>query len=253
MGCSRTGLFEPVAQSTDAPASCDDLVLWLDARTGVEADSSGAVSAWRDQSGLHHDATQPDASARPTLGSPLAGHATVRFDGVGSYLTLPAGFEDFSCGLTAFIVVAPQATTYLHASRFFDLSAQYGSLSDSILFNRFGAGDELLYQTYVGPMIGVYADAPHTVIDGPWQLFEVVASAEGATLYKNAVSLVTATVALPTPVMRDSNLIAKSNRSGPVDSFLEGAIAELRIYARTLDDTRRQDVESTLRSTWQLW
>jgi hypothetical protein len=155
-------------------------------------------------------------------------------------------------GLSAFIVVAPEATSYLHAPRFFDLSATYGSLADSILFNRFGAGDELLYQTYIGATVGAYADAPNTVVNGPWQLFEVVAEEHQATLYKNAASVTTADVALPTRVTRASCFIARSNRSDGVDSFLKGAIAELRIYARALDDSQRQQVEAELAQTWGL-
>jgi len=101
-------------------------------------------------------------------------------------------------------------------------------------------------------MVGAYVDAPQTVIDDQWQLLEVVSSESQATLYRNGATAALGFVALPTHVTRTSNFIARSNRSDGVDSYLEGSIAELRIYARALDDTERIIVEGAMLTAWGL-
>ena len=151
-----------------------------------------------------------------------------------------------------------EKTSYLHASRFFDFSRANGSLADSILFNRFGAGDELLYQTYQGPAVGIYLDAPSTVIDDTWSLFEVVAQGGSpgkpahAAMYRDGKLVKDGDVAVPTLVTRASNLIARSNLNGPVDSLLAGDLAELRIYRAAVSDSRRQQIEGEMKQRWGL-
>jgi hypothetical protein len=243
--------------TSDGGDDTTDLVLWLDARTGVDLDENGHVAVWHDQSPYAHDARQSVAAMRPAVDESL-GVAIPRFDGVDDHLVVDSGYEDFTPGLSAFIVVRPEATSYLHASRFFDFSRTNGSLADSILFNRFGTGDELLYQTYQGATIGAYVDAPQVVVDDAWQMFEVVASggspgsAGVATLYKNGAKIKEGTVAVPTLVTRGSNFIARSNLNGSIDSFLEGRIAELRIYRAALSDDRRVAIENELKARWSL-
>lgn len=74
----------------------DGLQLWLKADGGVEADGSGAVSAWRDQSPNANDAGQDDAGATPPdsyrpllISNALGGKPVVRFDGVDDFLFIP--------------------------------------------------------------------------------------------------------------------------------------------------------------------
>lgn len=58
-----------------------DLRLWLRADKGV-TETAGAVSAWNDQSGNFNNATQSDATRRPTLvANALNGKPVLRFDG----------------------------------------------------------------------------------------------------------------------------------------------------------------------------
>lgn len=61
--------------------------LWLRADAGITPDAGGAVSTWKDQSGMGNDALQPTADLAPILvDNAVNGKPAVRFDGVDDYL-----------------------------------------------------------------------------------------------------------------------------------------------------------------------
>ena len=65
------------------------LSLWLEANAGVTTDGSGGVSAWADQSGAGHSASQPVANDRPVLVlNAINGNPSLSFDGTGDFLNL---------------------------------------------------------------------------------------------------------------------------------------------------------------------
>ena len=72
-------LWPSVAQSADPPA--ENLILWLRADSGVET-SGAEVIAWRDQSGLGHDAVPFGSGERPVLDTQgVRGRQSLLFDG----------------------------------------------------------------------------------------------------------------------------------------------------------------------------
>jgi hypothetical protein len=166
------------AGAPDAGPLAYELVLWLRADRGVALDATGNVPVWADRSGEANDATQPDPAARPRL-TTVGGLPFIAFDGLASHLAVdlasPSAFADFTPGFTAFVAARTEATTPSYAARFLDFAQAYGTLVDSILFVRFGAGDELLYQVYAGAVPGPYVDVPGIVTDGKLALYEVVA------------------------------------------------------------------------------
>ena len=81
------------------------LLMWLRADRGVTQDL-GAVATWADQSPNHTDAIQTATNARPVLASSgIGGLPVLKFDGIDDFLKLPAGFADFTQGLSMFAVV----------------------------------------------------------------------------------------------------------------------------------------------------
>lgn len=179
----------------------------------------------------------------------------MHFDGVANFLSLPAGFSDFTAGLSAFVLVRPAANTKVHAARFFDFSSSFGSLTDAVVFVRFDTpGDQLLYQAYLASTPGPYVSAAGAVANGVWQTLEVVAtggpelSTVSASLYKNGVNVGGGTVAVPAKTMRGSNFVARSNLAQ--DPFFKGDIAELIVFARALTDGERKQVEAYLSAKW---
>lgn len=67
----------------------ESLALLLQADQGIEADSSGRVSLWKDQSGHHHDASQNDVRHQPTLDlNEFNRNFSLNFDGDQRYLEI---------------------------------------------------------------------------------------------------------------------------------------------------------------------
>ncbi len=77
------------AMRADADLVTSGIVLDLEAGKGVTLDGSGNVSAWADQSGHGHDATQTVQANRPGfVGNGLNGGPTLAFSGNGQFLNL---------------------------------------------------------------------------------------------------------------------------------------------------------------------
>lgn len=101
---SVNGIGDPKAIASNS------LALWLRADAGVETDSQGQVSAWRDQSGNQFDAVQSTSALRPVLSasSALFGQPVIHFNGVqtpseGQYLHSTSNLNTGN-GFTAFLV-----------------------------------------------------------------------------------------------------------------------------------------------------
>jgi hypothetical protein len=100
----------PDARSVD-PASLPDMVLHLDASTGVTVGTGGRVEQWFDQSGNAHEASQPEPERRPILvPDAINGQPAVRFNGQRQFMHLRGSLlkhDDF----TVFAVVTDNAVS----------------------------------------------------------------------------------------------------------------------------------------------
>jgi hypothetical protein len=239
------------------PSSVSDLLLWLEADEGI-TEAGGYVSEWADQSAQGNDASQPDPASQPqAVPAAINGLPAVRFDGTASFLNLPAGFSDFTKGLSAFIVVRPMQSSPPHAARFFDFAPSYGSLSDSILFVRYGSyDDQLFYQTYSAGTPGPEVTVSSGVTNDTWQRLGVVAqggsalSETKATLYRDGAPIVTGAVYVPSLSTRGSCLLGRSNYAS--DSLLHADVAEVILFARAVTEPERQGIDAYLSSKWGL-
>ena len=80
------------------------LYLWLSADVGVQI-AGGQVTSWNDRSGAGRNATQTVAQYRPTaMANWHGGKPAIHFDGANRFLFLASGFDDFTKGLTVFLV-----------------------------------------------------------------------------------------------------------------------------------------------------
>ena len=115
---------------SDEPPPVSGLLLWLDADRGVETDSLGRISQWRDRSGQHLDLTQSSTAAQPRrLDRVVAGHAAVSFDARDDHLLCQAPWPEFDSYTVA---------VALRATSFGQWSQTFGSGWGSFLFH----GDE---------------------------------------------------------------------------------------------------------------
>jgi hypothetical protein len=74
------GLRQAAAGTVFDPSFVPGLVLWLRGDLGITL-NAGNVSAWADQSGSGHDATQPTAIQQPATSTSIGGQACVSFNG----------------------------------------------------------------------------------------------------------------------------------------------------------------------------
>src|SRR6185295_4359672 len=88
----------------------DHLLLWLRSDMGV-TETGGAVTTWADLSGHHTDAVQTDVTKQPSIGSSgPSGRSAVMFSNE-NFMSLPAGFGDFSLSISIFVVFSAEPTT----------------------------------------------------------------------------------------------------------------------------------------------
>ena len=215
--------------------SSDGLVLWLRADLGV-SESQGFIEEWSDQSPAQQHATQSVQSRRPRLADAELGDLpAVDFDGTDDQMILPIGFADFRAGLTFAAVVVPRVPGGDGAA-FLELSS--AAELDDVHFGLFRG--EFSYEVELGNHVA------GTVVFGSPQLIAMVHGGDGtATIYVNGELAAPAEAfALPAFASREQNFVGRSLFGENVP--FAGAIGELLLYARPLDEAERIALERYL-------
>ena len=227
----------------------DGLVLSLDA--GLLSGSDGApVSVWEDNSGAGPDATA-SGSSRPTLvASGIGGRPAVRFDGVDDFLSLGTGFEDFTEGLSVFVVARPTALQ----SGMKMLLLGNGP-AGSIGFGRAGSTAGVQYFTAnAGESFGWF-DTPSGMVAGDAAVYSVsqaggqVGATVSATVARDGVVLGSGQVYVPPVGPRSANYVG--NSYWPDERFA-GEIAEILVYDRQLTPAETAAVNAHLAEKYGL-
>jgi hypothetical protein len=238
-GCGQA--FETAAPSATADGGGreDGPLLWLRADVGI-TQTAGAISAWEDQSSHHLDASQDQPGLRPTLApAVVGGHAAVQFDGLDDHMALPPGFSDFTRGLSIVAVIAERQPRPTACTATIELSN--GSEIDDISFGQYQ--DAFLYEVYDQSVSGdafAYDAAAIT---------SVVHRADGTvSLFRNGSPAGASSFALPAALTRSRNYVGRTLYTGC--TAFGGAVAELLVYARALDDAELATVESDLSARW---
>jgi hypothetical protein len=218
------------------PPVADHLLLWLRSDLGV-TETGGAVTAWADLSGHHTDAVQTDATKQPSVGSSgPSGRSAVMF-GNDDFMSLPAGFGDFSLGISIFVVFSAEPTTMCVDA----IDLANGPEIDDITIGRHmgNVHYEVAADGITGDPIPIGTPALASVVHTP----------DGtAQLRANGSPLAVGTFAPPASVTRLSNTIGRSQYADC--GSLNGGIRELLVYNRALDNDERAHVESTLQTRW---
>jgi hypothetical protein len=222
----------------EAAVPLEALHLWLRADRGVTS-SDGGVTSWADQSPRRADTGQLTADYRPILVSPEDGLPGVVFDGVDDFLAVPAGFDDFSAGVTMLAVVsirpAPLAVPVFEASNGIEI--------DDVHMGRFDGG--LLFEVDTQ-----YANAGPIDV-GEVQLLVAVLRPDLAAIERvNGVTIGTTTFGqLPGTTRRNSVFVGRSLYR-EVSTF-PGVIHELLVYGRALSDAELRGLEQDLAQRWR--
>ena len=236
------------AQAVASPANLPgitDLQLWLRSDAGVAMDAaSQLVSGWTDASGHGNNAFAVSGSQPRWIDNALNGQPVLRFDGSTSSLRLPAGFRDFTRGLTALVVTHP--THRASSQTFLDLGNGAGLDNLSLLRN--STGNDLLYNAYNGRSVATQLNAPGAIVLDDTQLFELVHGTSGTvTMYKDGAQIAQGVASSINNVIRTSNYLGADNAADPL---FQGDIAEVLLFDRALTDDERKAWELYLNARY---
>lgn len=228
------------ASAGPGPFPPGGLVLHLDAGA-LSLSDGAAVATWPDRSGRSYDAT---AISEPTfVRMGINGRPAVSFDGVNDGFALPPGFQDFTQGVTVFIVAELGSSGY--GAKF--LSLGNGPDTDTVVLGRAGSTEGLQYFTGNGATAGFIEsqtgfEAGAVAVFGAYQPAGVPDSSVTGVATTNGVPLASGFVSVPPRVERQVNYVAKSHYSD--DAYFAGLIAEIVLYARLLSSTERAAVQN---------
>ena len=223
------------------------LVLLLDAGNAALGAADGSpVTTWRDASGGGRDAVATAGRAPILVTGSLGGDAVLRFDGQDDGMDLPAGFTDFTAGLSMFVVARPTAVQ--SGSKLVLLGSGAGQGNVSLGRNGEGAGLQY-FTTDSGGNYGWFATADalstnEAAVYGVVQGGGAANSAVTATVSRNGVAVGSGTVWVPPVVSRTQNRIGHSYWGG--DGTFAGDVAEVIVYNRALTATEQSAVTSYL-------
>ena len=218
------------------PRSVRGLRMWLDANQFAGLGDGAPVAAWPDQSGLGSDATQSDATRRPTFrANAVNGRPAVRFDGVDD--VLDAGeLGLYTEGQTVFVVARTNA-----AQNQVLVGQHAGALNGSWYFAETSGG--LRYTIINSADVRVDNDVPEQAAGdfGVW-----VARYDGSALRIFANGMPVGRPAEQSGAIKDDNRhVYVGSYAGPGWTF-SGDIAEVLVYDRALGTTERLAIEAYL-------
>jgi hypothetical protein len=231
----------------------DGLVLLLDAgNAALNATHGSEVTTWRDASGEGYDAVTVSGQAPTLVTGAIGGGTALRFDGQNDYLNLPVGFEDFSAGISLFVVTRPTALQM--GSKLVLLGNGAGQANVALGRN----GDSAALQYFTTDAGGSYAwfataDAlttNQTAVYSVVQSGGAVNSLVSATVSKNGVAVGSASAYVPPVVPRGTNYIGRSYWGS--DGYFAGDIAEIILYNRTLSAAEQAAVNTYLTQKYEV-
>jgi hypothetical protein len=237
-GTSGTASVTTMSSGPDVPIS--DMKLWLRADAGI-ANGPSAVSYWQDQSGHGNDATQFTAGGGPSLvGNEVNGRPVIEFTASKSqYLNLPA-FLSGATGGDVFVVF--RTTTNLPTNNLSMALYRFGPGSGSAMPSSNG----MLYDDFLNNGQLSMGTSPDTLTT--YNLYNVSAAPGSWTSRMNGATLYSTTsnsFAAPT-----ITLLLGANIPFYVGDFLDGDIAEVIVYTRTLTASERSAVVLYLESKY---
>ena len=245
--------FATIPNTGQATFPADSLQLWLRADAGIKADANGLVSSWSDQSGLGHDAAQPNAGNQPSY-VPAAsasnhGLPAVRFDGSDGSLNLPGSF-----GLdnyTIITVTRPAATIQVQAE---SSSGTAGGGGERYLFGGSPGPDAARALVSMGTNgISVYEHAPSylpPLAVYPGNIGSRFVSAGVRYTAKQAQILVDGVLVHTGLASPQSHVDAPVILGGFVYGWYAGDVAEVLVFNRSLSVAEYQSVESYLNTKY---
>ena len=223
------------------PTKISNLSLWLDAAdTATITHSGGAVSQWNDKSGLGNHVTQGTAGSKPITGTrTINGKNVLDFDGTDDALILPSGLYSIpTSNNTVFAVTLLDSTA---------ASANVICMSDA------GTGRwRLLPVDITNVNISGGNSSSNTVVSALVTSLSTV-NARASFLARSGGAVVVGTDGTLGTAAVASNMTATIGRIGTFTSGtqpLNGVIAEILVYSKSLTNSEINQVGNYLKAKW---
>ena len=228
--------------SSTANLPRNGLALWLRSDNGVTVNSTGNVTTWHDSSNNGMDASQPVNQPGPVLQNTSSnGQPAIVFNGVNSSLQLPAGFSNFTNGLTAFFVCKPVSGSN---GVFFDFSngVNWNNRTDMWQYTTNGAQFEVFNSSAGDSQLSGATAATL----GNYQLLQILHNGTNtATMYTNSAQQAQNTsMNSITNISRVANFIGQYSLNN--SQFFNGKMSEIIFFSRALSATEIQNVQEYL-------
>ena len=244
-GTASTAVFDYVSYLTSVPQTSSNLLLWLRSDVGVTT-SSGAVTAWADQSGNSNNATQGTGANRPTLTTGAVNSGVlpaISFNGSSHYLTLPTDFSNLTSGCSTFAIVKPSSGSATGVP----FVCGNTSNSDALIVKTVGTNAAMY--AYNSSTSSNVTTSSNPISTSNYQLLETVftpgasAGTGVGKVYVNGNLEATAT----NLVQNLNNTSRASNQIGAgigLSEYFGGDICEILVYSNPVSDTLRHSLES---------
>jgi hypothetical protein len=229
------------------------LIMLLDAENAALEWSNGSeVTLWRDASTGGNDAVTASGTAPILQTGAIGGHPVVKFDGQNDYLNLPTGFENFTAGMSLFVVARP-----LVLQPGFKLVALgNGGGADNLVLGRNGSSGAG-FQYFTTNSSGSYQwfVTQDALTTGEPALYSVIqaggsaGSSVSASVSRNGIAIGSGSVYVPPVTSRTVNYVGRSYWN---EGRFEGEIAEIIIYNRALTASEQAEVNAYLMQKYLL-
>jgi hypothetical protein len=227
-------------------------LLVLDAQVAAQQFANGAaVTAWSDISGNARHATASGSGMPVLVTNALNGRPVLRFDGIDDHFSLPSGFQDFTAGMSLYVVMRPTGLTY----GFKIVALGNGAGQQNIGLGR--AGGTAGFQVFNTDANGQYSwyDTGGGLVVGEASLVSLQqdAGTHGNSSYsalaKNGVVLLGQNMFVPPVATRSVNYIGNTYWS---EGKFQGDIAEIVLYNRKLSVAEHAGVKAYIANKYGL-
>jgi len=230
-----------VADIASVPTHINGLRLLLQADNGTTTDVNGAISTWRDQSGLSNNATQPTAAQQPVLvANVLNGHSVARFTRSAHQNLALTNFMNGATAGEAFVVLQATQNAPANNRGLWRIGALTGGsfypLSGGNITEDFGS---TIQQMEGAPIVSL----------NTFNLYNISAQAgQWVSLFNGSVQYQTTT---NTVGFRTDPALGW-NTTNPSFEYFDGDIAEVIIYGRALNNAERTAIGQYIAGKYNL-
>ena len=252
----------PVPGSAFVPTQIANLAAWYDASDATTiAQTSGAVSSWRDKSGNGNTLVQATTSTMPTVGANIDGLGALTFGG-GKYLTSSnASFSHLVQNASTAFVVTNAATTTASESILSSGIPLYGTEPRWELrpyeagvtnfdFNNHTSGRLSVSIPYAGPAFWSFGGSVAAKSEFLSKNGTVLKTSTGPTTSESAAYPLVVGGNLTQPLSTPALQLLKTTSTFAYS--YSGSIGEVLVFNRALATSETQEVEGYLACKWGL-